>query len=532
MVWPAIECGTALLTVALLTAFFALWLLPRVRPRPEWGRLLLLARRGGWQRKLGWLWSVFFLTGALALAAASTIGSVWGIDYHLFPRGPDSRIWLFIIQGILAVTPVWMIVILAVYFCFFAAVSLATQIHGIEIREHGIVQANGRWFLPWTKVSYCEWKSPGGRFFIRVKQPWRWLPPFTIRVAVRRDQIGCATQALLCHVELRERDGRPITPPAESRVPLVPLDEPPAAHNRFQFDLKMILLLFLVVASASSWIAVRRQRMYPVEQALSALAPFQLNIGDPAPYYPFMADFSKSPRQPTDDELAALEVLRSLNYVNLSGAPITDAGLAHLHGLYRLDLLNLSNTQITDAGLVYLREMKRLELLDLSGTRITGIGLGQLSCLSTLNYLGLRNTGMNDAGMANVERLQGIKSLSLGSTRVTDAGMIHLAALRCLETVSLPGTAVSDAGLVHLANLPCLKEISLYGAPVTDAGMASLARLPNLQWLHLGNTRVTDAAIEHLQKLHALQHIYLAGTKFTSNGRKRLQAALPGLEIN
>jgi len=57
---------------------------------------------------------------------------------------------------------------------------------------------------------------------------------------------------------------------------------------------------------------------------------------------------------------------------------------------------------------------------------------------------------------------------------------------------------------------------------------------PMLQFLEtlcLSNTKLTDAAVPALSKLKDLETIHLVGTGLTADGVKKLQEALPGLEI-
>ena len=56
-------------------------------------------------------------------------------------------------------------------------------------------------------------------------------------------------------------------------------------------------------------------------------------------------------RKTTDDGLAPLERVASLEILSLRGTGISDAGVAHLRYLKHLDFLDISDTHVTDAGL-------------------------------------------------------------------------------------------------------------------------------------------------------------------------------------
>jgi hypothetical protein len=57
-----------------------------------------------------------------------------------------------------------------------------------------------------------------------------------------------------------------------------------------------------------------------------------------------------------DAALERLSQLRSLQDLNLRGAPVTDAGLMHLKSIESLRTLNLQLTRVTPAGLRMLQE--------------------------------------------------------------------------------------------------------------------------------------------------------------------------------
>ncbi|MFK7844776.1 MAG: c-type cytochrome domain-containing protein [Rhodothermales bacterium] len=98
--------------------------------------------------------------------------------------------------------------------------------------------------------------------------------------------------------------------------------------------------------------------------------------------------------------------------------------------------------------------------------------------------------------------------LNLGRSSVTDAGMTHLKSLKNLSKLHLEKTAVTDDGLAHLSNLERLEYLNLYGTAVSDNGL------------------------EHLKTLTNLSALYLWQSSATKAGAEKLQAAIPGLDIN
>ncbi len=117
-------------------------------------------------------------------------------------------------------------------------------------------------------------------------------------------------------------------------------------------------------------------------------------------------------------------------------------------------------------------------------------------------------------------------------TSITDQVIAPLKDVASLTEARLGGTKITDAGLATLKGLPYLQVLGLELTGVTDAGVSHLAGLKNLTSLNLYGTAVSDAALTHLQGMKHLRNLYLWQTKVTPDGTKRLQEALPGLNIN
>lgn len=115
---------------------------------------------------------------------------------------------------------------------------------------------------------------------------------------------------------------------------------------------------------------------------------------------------------------------------------------------------------------------------------------------------------------------------------ITDASIAPLKDVTSLIELRLGGTKITDASLALVKSLPHLQVLGLELTGVTDAGVAHLAGVANLTSLNLYGTPVTDAGLVHLQGLKYLRNVYLWQTKVTEDGTKKLQASLPGLNIN
>ena len=123
-------------------------------------------------------------------------------------------------------------------------------------------------------------------------------------------------------------------------------------------------------------------------------------------------------------------------------------------------------------------------------------------------------------------------NLRLLGTNITDQAIAPLKDVTSLIELRLGTTKVTDKGLAVVKSLPLLQVLGLELTGITDAGVAQLKDLANLTYLNLYGTSVTDAALDPLKGMKHLRSLYLWQTKVTPDGVKKLQDALPGLNIN
>ena len=110
----------------------------------------------------------------------------------------------------------------------------------------------------------------------------------------------------------------------------------------------------------------------------------------------------------SDEDLAILasrdgggDGLMNLHQLYLRSTPVSDDGLAELGKMTSLQTLILDNTKITDDGLVHLKKLSNLYGLALSSTGVTDAGLSQLAGLTRLFDLHVQGTAVTEAGKAH-----------------------------------------------------------------------------------------------------------------------------------
>ena len=244
-----------------------------------------------------------------------------------------------------------------------------TRNTAIEIRERGVLfgvgvnfrSREGLQFVPWNQIAACQWvpKRFGGiaRFdgthnFLTIGQD-----------AVPPEQKTGVTAAMGRFVPVYDQDSAPLAKPDEEHRDAISVSWCDLDGPRFQFDLQTMLLLVVVVACAANLFALRYRS--PHHQAVVRLEAFNPRIH----YFKQEVrslDFSACANKPTDDDLACLEPLSELEYLDLAGSPITDAGLVHLKRLKNLRHVTLANTFVT------LQAMKDLQR-DMPGLSVGAI---------------------------------------------------------------------------------------------------------------------------------------------------------------
>lgn len=244
-------------------------------------------------------------------------------------------------------------------------------------------------------------------------------------------------------------------------------------RRRFQYGIRFLLTLTIIVAILGSWFAVKIEQAKRQKEAVESLGklPGEVRYEDDYDGLArtwlqkwFGKDFSSDVTvaylyrfEVTDSNLELLDGMDQLRELDVIGPGITDAGLKTIGRLTHLRNLYCLRTPITDAGLKHLERLSDLEEFVTSETQIT------------------------DAGLETIGRFSGLSKLALGSSQITDDGLKHLATLTKLQSLSIESPRVTDAGLTHLEGLTTIRCLILTKTKVTDKGIADLKKvLPNV----------------------------------------------------
>ncbi len=322
---------------------------------------------------------------------------------------------------------------------------------------------------------------------------------------------------------------------------------------RFQFGIRSLLILPVIVAVSAAWVSVQKTQSRREQEAVVLIRKFGGKVLWSKPIGPVWArgilgddlfiSVSSVNCDYTDVSDAVLENLREFNGLKqlmLECTQITDEGLENLTSLRQLESLSLNGTAVTDAGLERIKRLNKLQDLYLDKTNVTDEGLREIKGLAELRVLYLNETNVTDAGLRQIRGLTKLRSLSLVSTRITDDGLESLKGMAQLESLSLEGTQITDAGLRCLHSLSKLYSLELGNTKVAlavrkptlpDAGQAYFSGLNGLRHLSLARSQINDAGLEDLSELIELRSLRLEETAVTNRGVEKLRRALPNCDI-
>ncbi|KAK9072962.1 hypothetical protein SSX86_009398 [Deinandra increscens subsp. villosa] len=285
----------------------------------------------------------------------------------------------------------------------------------------------------------------------------------------------------------------------------------------------------------------------------------------------------------TDTTLASLQVLTSLQHLDLWGSDISNDGASILVKFPNLTFLNLAWTKVT-----VLPNVSSIACLNMSNCTIHSILKGegnkaQISKLilagalfkditkafsyfdsSSLSFLDLSNSSLRDVSFLPIlhalEHLElsgnlvgddsvkfiasvgaNLKTLNLSNTRVSSDGVAVLVGhVLKLETISLDSTPTDDFAISYIGMIPSLKAVSMKGTNVRgliqqnggDAecvlSLTALENLKQLEKLNLEETPLKDEAIVAISNMKQLTHLSLRSSFLTDASLHHL-SSIPNL---
>ena len=179
---------------------------------------------------------------------------------------------------------------------------------------------------------------------------------------------------------------------------------------RFQFSIRSLLVLVVVVAVPCSWLTVKIQAAKL--QKKSSVEIIECG-GDVAFDYQCTSSFETFAGQAAEplwlrrlfgDDFFANVVFVSFWTDSKRGTQSLDIGLERLKGFTQLQALSLSGVDVTDLQMEHLTELRHLRFLSLWNSRVTDAGLENLKGMNQLESLFVVGTRVDDAGVKKLQR--------------------------------------------------------------------------------------------------------------------------------
>lgn len=237
-----------------------------------------------------------------------------------------------------------------------------------------------------------------------------------------------------------------------------------------------------------------------------------------------------------DAGLAPLANLTHLERLRIDGCyNLTDNALAHLEGLESLESVEIRFSPITDRSFVHLAKLPRLRELILDFHDGGGEGIGHLRSMRSLESLELSGPSISDDALLHIAGLPRLRDIVIHGGKFTDRGLEHIARIQNLRILILSDGKFTDRGFAHIARAQNLRELALGECSISEVGLQQLSALKKLEKLDIYPAQpLTDRIIEPIQQLRALEMLTLGdpedqGSKLTAEGLSQLARKLPRL---
>jgi Leucine Rich repeat len=168
-----------------------------------------------------------------------------------------------------------------------------------------------------------------------------------------------------------------------------------------------------------------------------------------------------------------------------------DEGPRMVRALERVRRASFAETSVTDDGLAPLAGMKSIEFLDLSSTQVRGPGLAHLRGLP-LYSLVLEGTPIDNAGLGYLPEFPDLHQLEMAKTKISTGFVQRLLAFPHLEVLDLSHTSITDDDIRELSesSLP-LHTLYLNHTEITPKAIPYLEKMTTLNRVYVCETKIT-----------------------------------------
>jgi Leucine-rich repeat (LRR) protein len=232
--------------------------------------------------------------------------------------------------------------------------------------------------------------------------------------------------------------------------------EPKRKRRWFQFSLRTLMILTLIVAIPCAWLGRKIEQKRREREAVAAI----MKAGGIVVYDYQKPSLKSGQAFKPVEEPNGPALLRNLLGENLfsevyavyhNNAALSDDEIELLERFPHLQDLNLSGCHFRVAGLTRIARLTSLRDLALGGIRppdddVAGFDFGQLKALTQLEGLALGDTSVSDLDLAQLKELRQLTNLFLYDSNVTDSGLEELKGLIHLKFLAVDNPNVTPEG--------------------------------------------------------------------------------------
>lgn len=186
----------------------------------------------------------------------------------------------------------------------------------------------------------------------------------------------------------------------------------PSAAMRFQYSIRLALLITLAASIALAWYANHeRQR----QRRLQAMAQIERDAG----FVIFRNEQGGIPIDITDDVRRRDRV----ESIYLANSTLDKRIMNLLPALSEAKFLSFNSSEFADRHVTCLDGLKNLNALQLNGTAITRAGLDHIVTRHRLHQLTLNDTTIDDTSIDVIIRCKSLRQLHIRNTRISVEGI-------------------------------------------------------------------------------------------------------------
>jgi hypothetical protein len=303
-------------------------------------------------------------------------------------------------------------------------------------------------------------------------------------------------------------------PAKPSRRVFVRLPPPERPRRRwYQYSLRTLLLLMLIVCLFMSWHAVQVKRAIAQKTAVAAILDaggsvtydFQIDKqgnmikGATGPGPAWLRDLLGPEYFDSVSHVSVLSVagmdattqLPRLKSLNVLVCGNQDDPLSHFHDVSGMEELEIVG-EVTDADVGHLRGLACLRRLSVSCSLLVYAGAGDPPAAT-------KRKPMTGAGLAGLTSCPNLRELIISDSDLDPLALKRIASLSRLEKLALKTDYLRGSDIRLLRGLSALRELDLSGCSMIDNEAAPyLQKMTNLRVLRLTGTAISIGKAEQI----------------------------------